>query len=200
MSLFGDIGNFMLGGALTGWNIYQQEHSWNREDNSVQRRAEDLRKAGMNPQLAAGSAASSGPVVSTSVPRSPDPIDRERDAVNFALAASKQQADISRTYAEQSMIEHQFGKIDADIAASKANAYNAYQSGLTTQYNREYAKAAGLPTNPGSTGSTIRDLSGVIKNIGDSVNSSPSAQAMRDIQSKTVDNLPKAQQRNPYAK
>ena len=44
MSLFGDIGNFMLGGALTGWNIYQQEHSWNREDNSVQRRAEDLRK------------------------------------------------------------------------------------------------------------------------------------------------------------
>ena len=68
MSLFGDIGNFMLGGALTGWNIYQQEHSWNREDNSVQRRAEDLRKAGMNPQLAAGSAASSGPVVSTSVP------------------------------------------------------------------------------------------------------------------------------------
>ena len=61
-------------------------------------------------------------------------------------------------------------------------------------------KQQGLPTNPGSTGSTIRDLSGVIKNIGDSVNSSPSAQAMRDIQSKTVDNLPKAQQRNPYAK
>lgn len=43
---------------------------WGREDNAVQRRANDLQKAGISPLLAAGSAAGAGSVVAQTAPRS----------------------------------------------------------------------------------------------------------------------------------
>lgn len=79
-SVIGGIGSALsagLGLFGTGYNIYTnkrdfdyqkalQQQMFNREDTAVQRRVEDLRAAGLNENLAAGSAAGAGSVVSRS--------------------------------------------------------------------------------------------------------------------------------------
>lgn len=42
------------------WTKHVTQEQWNREDNAVQRRAADMAAAGINPNLAAGSAAAAG--------------------------------------------------------------------------------------------------------------------------------------------
>ena len=61
--------NFQLQKENLAYQKDLQNIIFGREDNAVQRRVNDLRKAGLSPTLAAGSAAGAGSVVSTSAPQ-----------------------------------------------------------------------------------------------------------------------------------
>lgn len=62
--------------------IEMQEKQWEREDNAVQRRAEDLEKAGLSKTLAAGSAAQASSPIPVSVP---NPVEGISGGVQNAL-------------------------------------------------------------------------------------------------------------------
>lgn len=142
MSWYGDLLGGIPGAVGTGYNIwankrdfdYQksiQQEIFNREDTAVQRRMNDLKAAGLNPNLAAGSAASAGSVVSRS----------NTNDVNFGatldtIAAIKQ--------IKGQTIANEIANYEKDSAKAKANA--DYWTSEATKH--EMAKKMGLETMP----------------------------------------------------
>lgn len=143
MGLLGDVGGFVgavgnIGVGLLNYGEQRQQNTWSRhayeyslarEDTAVQRRAADLRAAGLSPVLAAGQGASTMSPISLNAPRM-DVNPSELAAT--AMTMMTQEAEISRTKEQEKLNAAQ--KRVADLQAAEA------------AWNLRLAKHAGIPT------------------------------------------------------
>ena len=191
-----DIGA-LAGGAMTAggsilqgyWNKQQQQNNldyqknlqaqiFEREDDSVQRRVADLKKAGLSPTLAAGSGAGTGSVISTQAPQMSG-LENLGKSIESALAVKQleqKNQDITKTAEENILIKKQQHKTDIDsqlavAAARKADADTTKAIAETTLtnlkadqqlYDNDIQRRSGLPSNPSSFGKMYRDFTGIL--------------------------------------
>ena len=173
--------NYGLQERTYDYNRALQYFMLSREENSIQRRVADLKAAGISPVLAAGQGAGTGPVIQTNTPQGV--ATTIGDKAGMLMSLLRMEADISKTYAENQLIDLQKSKIPYEIAnllsqtgknltaqnVDKASAYNTYKSAeLTQQKIRQEKVAAGNVedsgvSNTGMAGTIINATVGAIK-------------------------------------
>lgn len=122
-----------------------QQEVWNREDTAVQRRRADLEAAGLNPNLAAGSAASAGAVVGRNNTQA-SRLDDVGKALDAALSVQAYQQGQLQTQA----MKKQLGILDSqsEIAAQQALQASYDSSLMRNELNYQRAQKAfdlGMP-------------------------------------------------------
>ena len=112
-----------------------QQTMFDREDNAVQRRAADLKAAGLSQTLAAGGAAQAGPVVATQAPQKGkedmEGIGALSNSLTSALAQIATTTNISKTKADEALSLAQADKLKADTVGK--NIENKYADRINSQ-------------------------------------------------------------------
>lgn len=166
MALGGMMG---LSAATTAYNIYQQERQYDyernlqkqvfqREDSSIQRRVNDLRRAGLSPVLAAGNGAASGAVVGVKTPQADDIAGKYANLIQMAN-------DIANSKVQRELMEAQ--KKAADASADASNAMATQTNWNTRWYKNQ--PGGGMPTNMNPVGQTAGYLTGATGDLVDRV-------------------------------
>lgn len=109
--------NFQLQKENLQYQKDLQNIIFGREDNAVQRRVDDLRKAGLSPVLAAGSAAGVGQAISTNAPNK----------------MSNLEAMVALSNIQTRLAEQQRSQTEADIA--KQRLFQEYFNTFTSAFN-----------------------------------------------------------------
>lgn len=150
-----------------------QQQIFQREDNAVQRRADDLQKAGLSKTLAAGSGAGAGSIVSTSAPQNQFKSNLQNVVGNMASIAQSFQ-DVEKTKLENSILAH-----DASIITGEPDVISNIQK--SSEYQIANAISMVLYGKPLSglgkdAGKVVKEVSGLgsdtVKAFSDVVNSS----------------------------
>lgn len=126
------------------WERQAQLRTWEREDTAVQRRVADLRKAGLSPTLAAGSAAS----VSSPIRGESPKLDYTPSRSQMVMEAIKAKADVSRTLMENEYVAQQ-------LQRSKAETWRMNWDNQWLQKNNQ----------PSFTSSMYKDISSVLSQL-----------------------------------
>lgn len=150
MGLLGDVGGLVgaAGGVGIGllnygeqreqntWQKHAYEYSLRREDTAVQRRAADLRAAGLSPVLAAGQGASTMAPINISAPQADiKPSELASAAMNMML----QDAEIGRTKEQEKLNA-------AQSSREKAQKELILKQKEETDYNLTIARKHKIPT------------------------------------------------------
>ncbi len=117
--------NFQLQKDNLAYQKDLQKLVFAREDNAVQRRIADLRKAGLSPTLAAGSSAGSGAVIGTTAPQKVSNLQGYMALAQVGTMLAQQQkaqteADIARQQLKQSALDTKY-YIDRGLAPVEVN-------------------------------------------------------------------------------
>lgn len=138
-----------------------------REDNAVQRRVADLRKAGLSPTLAAGSSAGAGAVIGTTAPQKVSNLQGYMALAQVGTMLAQQQkaqteADIARQQLKQTSLDTKY-YVDRGLAPVEVNQDWKARL-LNLLYPRLEESLFGNDTKSGLFGVMLQSLVDDVKN------------------------------------